>query len=118
MIASMASTMTSGSDQFTASEWTQRNLLNDVMQQKWLLVGAGFFIGALWLWSRRSAPEEEAARRLVRDLRNVDDPEDARELLGSNVPTILRPVLLTALDEIETLVHQWFRRLERDISRL
>src|SRR5437763_17055457 len=105
MIASMASTMTSGSDQFTASEWTQRNLLNDVMQQKWLLVGAGFFIGALWLWSRRSAPEEEAARRLVRDLRNVDDPEDARELLGSDVPNLPPPRRLPAPRELQAPGH-------------
>ena len=110
--------MTADSEQLTASEWTRRSMMNDVLQQKWLLVGVGCFLGALWLWARRPAPEERAARRLVRDWRRVDDPEDARELLGSNLPTILRPVLLTALDEIESLARQWFRRLERDISRL
>jgi hypothetical protein len=48
----------------------------------------------------------------------VDDPDDARELLGENIPTILRPALLSALDEIENQVHRWFRQLEHEIERL
>jgi hypothetical protein len=108
----------STSDQYTASEWTQQSMIGDLMQQKWLLVGFGCAAGALWLWSRRKAPEEEAARRLVRDWRHVDDADDVRELLGSNVPTILRPALLSALEEIEAVTHQWFRRLERHINHL
>src|SRR5262245_5236193 len=113
----MAST-TSSSGNFTASEWTQQNMLSDLMQQKWLLVGTGVAIGALWLLSRRSRPEEKAARHLVRDWRHVDDPDDARELLSENIPTILRPALLTALDELERQVHRMFRQLEREIERL
>jgi hypothetical protein len=115
----MASTMSPpGTEGFTASEWTQQSMLNDVMQQKWLWVGLGGFMFALWLFTRRSAPEEEAARRLVRDWRHVDDPNDARDLLGSNVPTILKPALLAGLEEVEDLVHTWFRRAEREINRL
>jgi hypothetical protein len=96
----------------------RQNLLNDLMQQKWLLAGAAAFIGALWLFSRRSAPEEQAARRLVRDWRRVDDPTDVRDLLGDNLPTILRPALLSGLEEIENIVHRWFRQLEREIRHL
>ena len=115
----MASTMSSsGTEGFSASEWTQHSMLNDVMQQKWLWVGVGGFLFALWLLSRRSAPEEEAARRLVRDWRHVDDPDDVRDLLGTNVPTILKPALLAAVEEIEDQVHRWFRRAEREINRL
>jgi hypothetical protein len=110
--------MASTSEDYSASEWTQHSMWNDVMQQKWLLVGAAAFVGAVWLFSRRSAPEEQAARRLVRDWRNVDDPTDVRDLLGDNLPTILRPALLTALEEIENIVHRWFRQLEREIRRL
>jgi hypothetical protein len=95
-----------------------QNMLSDVMQQKWLLVGTGCFIGALWVFSRRPAPEVKAARRLVRDWRNVDDAEDARDLLGENVPPILKPVLLSALEELERQVDRWFRQLEREIQRL
>src|SRR5579864_3989389 len=105
-------TGTSPSETFTASEWTRQTVMNDLLQQKWLLIGLGAIVGVIWLMSRRSAPEEEAARRLVRDWRHVDDAEDARELLGENVPTILRPVLLTALEGIEDQVHQFFRRME------
>jgi len=106
-------------DSYTASEWTQQSMFGDLAQQKWLLVGAGCLVGALLLWSmRRKAPEEQAARRLVREWRHVDDVDAARDLLGSNVPTILRPALLSVLEEIEVQVHHWFRRLEREISRL
>jgi hypothetical protein len=93
-------------------------MLSDMLQQKWLLIGVGGFIGTLWLLSRRSAPSEKAARRLVRDWRHVDDPDDVRELLGENVPTILKPALLSVLDEIERQVHKGFRQLEREIERL
>ena len=115
--ANMA-TGASPSETFTASEWTQRTMVNDLMQQKWLLIGLGCAIGVSWLMSRRSAPEEKAARHLVRDWRHVDDVDDARELLAENLPTILRPALLTALEEIEDQVHHLFRRAEREISRL
>jgi hypothetical protein len=88
------------------------------MQQKWLFGGAAALIGALWLFSRRPAPQEQAARRLVRDWRHVDDPTDVRDLLGDNLPTILRPALLSGLEEIENIVHRWFRQLEHEIRHL
>jgi hypothetical protein len=94
-------------------------MLSDVMQQKGLLIGAGVALGVLWLLlRRRAAPEEKAARRLVRDWRKVDDAGDVRDLLGSNLPTIVRPALLIALHEIERQVHKGFQSLERDIERL
>lgn len=106
-------------DQYTASEWTQQSMLGDLSQQKWLLIGAACFVGAAVLWaSRRKAPEEKAAQRLVRDWRHVDDAGDVRDLLGSNVPTIFKPAMLTALEEIEDQVHKAFRRAERAIRRL
>ena len=109
----------SSSDQgYSSSEWTQQSMFSDLIQQKWLWAGVGGVLLAAWLWSRRSAPEEKAARRLVRDWRHVDDPEDVRDLLGSNVPTILRPALLAALEEFEDQVRHLFRRLEREINRL
>ena len=106
------------SEPYTSSEWTRQNMLQDLMQQKWFLVGAGSLIAALWLFSRRSSSEQQAARRLVRDWRNVDDAGDVRGLLGQNVPVILRPLLLTALEQLEDLVEGWFRRVERDLERL
>jgi hypothetical protein len=111
-------TTTTPSGNFSPSEWTQQNMLSDLMQQRWLLIGAGCFIGALWLLSRRSAPEEKAARRLVRDFRKIDDAGDVRDLLGENMPTILKPALLNALEEIERQVHRWFRQVEREIESL
>ena len=117
-MASTSSTPTS-SDRFTPTEWTQQSMLSDVMQQKGMFIGAGVMLGLLLLMlRRRSAPEEKAARRLVRDWRKVDDAHDVRDLLGSNVPTIVRPALLMALHEIERQVHRAFESLERDIERL
>jgi hypothetical protein len=89
------------------------------MEQKGLLIGLGVAIGIVFfLLRRRPAPEEKAARRLVRDWRHVDDTRDARELLGENLPTIIRPVLLIALEEVERQVQRGFRRFEKDIQRL
>ena len=110
---------TTPSDPMTASDLTQRSMLSDLLEQKALLVGVGLTIAALWFFlSRRAAPEEEAARRLVRDWRKVDDIYDARDLLGSNVPAIMRPALLMVLSEIERQIKTVFRRLERSIQRL
>lgn len=117
-MASTSST-SSSSDHYTPTEWTQHTMLSDVMQQKGLLIGAGVMLGVFLLFlRRRPAPEEKAARRLVRNWRKVDDAGDVRDLLGSNVPTIVRPALLMALHEIERQVHKGFASLERDIERL
>src|SRR6266849_2957864 len=89
-----SSSYPSSADQFTPTEWTQQTMLSDVMQQKGLLIGAGVAIGIfLLILRRRSRPQEQAARRLVRDWRKVDDAADVRDLLGSNLPTIVRPAL-------------------------
>jgi hypothetical protein len=118
-MASTSSTPSSSSDQFTPTEWTQQNMLSDLLQQKALMIGAGVTLGLfMLLLRRRSAPEEKAARRLVRDWRKVDRAADVRDLLGSNVPTIVRPALLMALHEIERQVQKGFESLERDIERL
>ena len=118
MAGTSSTSSSSASDSFTPTEWTQQTMLSDLMQQKGLLIGAGVAIGALWLFRRRSAPEEKAARRLVRNIRKVDDAGDMRDLLGDNLPTIVRPALLMALHEIERQVHKGFDNLARDIHRL
>jgi hypothetical protein len=89
------------------------------MQQKGLLIGAGVAILALMLFARsRSKPEQKAARRLVRDWRRVDGVDDVRDLLGENVPAIVRPAMLMALAEIERQVHRALRRLEKEVEAL
>jgi hypothetical protein len=95
-------------------------MLNDLLEQRGLLIGAGIALVVLLLFMRRSggSDEQEAARRLVRDWRHVDDADDARELLGSNLPVVVRPALLAVLEVIEDQVHRAFGRLERQIQRL
>jgi hypothetical protein len=113
-----SSSYSSTSAGLTPSEWTQQTMFSDLMQQKGLLIGIGLVIGAIVLFSRRSASQEKAARRLVRDWRDVDDTDDARDLVGSNMPIIVRPALLALLDEAQRQVHRGFRQLEREIDRL
>jgi hypothetical protein len=108
----------SSSDRFPPTEWTQQSLLTEVMHQKGLLVGLGLAVVAVLVFLRRPAPEEKAARRLVRDVRHVDDAGDVRDVLGSTLPTIVRPVLLLALEEIERQVDRGFLNLERQIESL
>jgi len=108
------------SDHFTPTEWTRQTMFSDVMQQKGLLIVAGVTVGlfVLFTMGRRPAPQERAARRLVRDWSKVDDADDVRDLLGSNLPAIARPVLLLVLHEIERQVHRAFKSLERDLEAL
>src|SRR5687767_8693088 len=110
---------TPSSEPMTASELTQNTMLSDLLQQRTLLIGVGMTLLAMWFFAtRRQEPQAQAARRLVRDWRNVDDFDDARDLLGSNVPAIVRPALLLVLSGIERQVKFGFRRVERSISRL
>jgi hypothetical protein len=110
---------THSSEPMTASELTQNTMLSDILEQRSLLIGVGVTLAALWFFmSRRPAREEQAARRLVRDWRKVDDIDDARDLLGSNVPPILRPALLIVLEEVERQIKHGFRRVERSIQHL
>src|SRR5689334_19077377 len=103
------------SERMTSGEFTQQTMLSDLMQQRWL-IGLGIGFGLFMLWRMRSTPEpERAARRLVRDWRHVDDVDDARDLLGSNLPPIIRPALLMVLEEIERQVKRGLRQLEREI---
>ena len=118
MATSTPSSPPTSSNGLTASEWTQQSMLSDLMQQKGLLIGIGVVVGLALLLSRRSAPEEKAARRLVRNWRHVDDADDVRDLLGENLPPIVRPALLALLEELQRQVHRGFRSLEREIERL
>jgi hypothetical protein len=104
----------------TASQFTQTTMWSDLLAQRGLLIGAAVgLVGLVW-WLRRSSAsdEEEAARRLVRDWRHVDDADDARDLVGSNLPVIFRPALLAILEVVQDQVHQGFRQLERQVERL
>ena len=102
----------------TASQFTQNTMWSDLLEQRGLLIGAAVaVIGLVW-WMRRgsSSDEEQAARRLVRDWRHVDDADDARDLVGSNLPVIFRPALLAILDVVQDQVHSGFRQIERQIE--
>jgi hypothetical protein len=112
--------MVTASDEGVAmSDLAEPSPWASLTQQRPLMIGAGLAgLALLFLWLRRSDPRDQAARRLVRDWGDVDDVDDARAVVGSNLPTILQPVLLILLREVEAQVDRGFRELERRISRL
>jgi hypothetical protein len=94
-------------------------MLADMRQQPMVWAGLGLAAFAVVLfWLRRRPSQERAARHLVRDWRHVDDIDDARDLLGSNMPAVLRPALMVLLHEAENQVHHWFRQMERSLNRM
>jgi len=110
---------TPDSERLTSSEFTQQTMWSDLTQQRWV-IGLGLGLATLFLVKmlRHEPEQEQAARRLVRDWRKVDDVDDARDLLGSNIPAVMRPVLLLTLGEIERQVRKGFRRMEQTIEDL
>jgi hypothetical protein len=68
----------------------------------------------------RERQEEPTNRmtRLARDWAGSDNIEAGRDFLVDKVLPELKPALLSALSEIEDVVDQAFRRIERNIKRL
>ncbi len=70
--------------------------------------------------SRAEQEEEPANRvaRLARDWAGSDSVEAGRDFLVDKVLPELKPALLSALSEIEDVVDEAFRRIEKNIKRL
>ncbi|MBV9329403.1 MAG: hypothetical protein JO352_37350 [Chloroflexi bacterium] len=56
--------------------------------------------------------------RLARDWASSDSVEAGREFVMDKIVPELKPALLSALSEIEDIVDQTFRRIERNIKKL
>jgi hypothetical protein len=70
---------------------------------------------------RRSREEQEPVNRVTRLARNfagTDNVEAGRDFLMDKVLPELKPALLSALSEIEDVVDQAFRRIEKNIKKL
>lgn len=77
--------------------------------------------GVIAFLLRRSREEEEPTSRVARlakDWAGSDSVEAGRDFLVDKVLPELKPALLTALGEIEDVVDQAFRRIEKNIKRL
>jgi hypothetical protein len=81
-------------------------------------VAAGII--AFLLRRSREIEEEPANRvaRLARDWAGSDNLEAGRDFLVDKVLPELKPALLSALSEIEDVVDQAFRRIEKNIKKL
>ncbi|HEY3060811.1 MAG TPA: hypothetical protein VGL99_17765 [Chloroflexota bacterium] len=77
--------------------------------------------GVIAFLLRRSREEEEPASRMARmarDWAGSDSMEAGRDFLIDKVLPELKPALLSALTEIEDVVDQTFRRIEKNIKKL
>ena len=68
----------------------------------------------------REEPEEPTGRvaKLAREWAGSDSVEAGRDFLVDRVLPELKPALLSALSEIEDVVDQAFRRIEKNIKKL
>ena len=69
----------------------------------------------------REQEEEEPANqlaKLARDWASSDNVEAGREFVMDKIVPELKPALLSALSEIEDIVDQAFRRIEKNIKKL
>jgi hypothetical protein len=70
---------------------------------------------------RRSREEEEPTSRVARfarDWAGSDSVEAGRDFVMDKILPELKPALLSALSEVEDIVDQAFRRIEKNIKRL
>ena len=70
---------------------------------------------------RRSREEEEPSSRvakIARDWAGSDSVEAGREFVMDKILPELKPALLSALSEIEDVVDQAFRRIEKNVKKL
>jgi hypothetical protein len=70
---------------------------------------------------RRTREEEEPTSRVARlakDWAGSDGMEAGREFLMDKIVPELKPALLSALSEIEDIIDQAFRRIEKNIKKL
>ena len=85
------------------------------------IVATAVAAGVIAFLLRRSREEEEPTGRvakLARDWAGSENIEAGREFLMDKVVPELKPALLSALSEIEDIVDQAFRRIEKNIKKL
>ena len=85
------------------------------------IVATAITAGVIAFLLRRSREEEEPSSRvakLARDWADSESFEAGREFLMDKVVPELKPALLSALSEIEDIVDQAFRRIEKNIKKL
>ena len=86
------------------------------------IVATAVAAGVIAFLLRRSREEEEEptsrVAKLARDWAGTENLEAGRDFLMDKVVPELKPALLSALSEIEDIVDQAFRRIEKNIKKL
>ena len=86
-----------------------------------MILATAVAAGVIAFLLRRSREEEEPTTRvakLARELAGSDGVEAGREFLMDKVLPELKPALLSALSEIEDVIDEAFRRIEKNIKKL
>jgi hypothetical protein len=68
--------------------------------------------------SREEPPPATGVAKFAREFAGSDNMEAGRDFLMEKVLPELKPALLSALSEIEDVVDQAFRRIEKNIKKL
>lgn len=86
------------------------------------VVATAIAAGVIAYILRRSREEEEEPTnrmaRLAREWAGSDSVEAGRDFVMDKIVPELKPALLSALSEIEDIVDQAFRRIEKNIKKL
>jgi hypothetical protein len=85
------------------------------------IVATAIAAGVIAFLLRRSREEEEPTNRmakLAREWAGSDSVEAGRDFVMDKIVPELKPALLSALAEIEDIVDQAFRRIEKYIKKL
>ena len=85
------------------------------------IVATAVAAGVIAFLLRRSREEDEPTSRvakMARDWAGAENIEAGRDFLMDKVVPELKPALLSALSEIEDIVDQAFRRIEKNIKKL
>ena len=86
------------------------------------IVATAIAAGVIAYVLRRSRQEEEEptnrVAKLARDWAGSDSVEAGREFVMDKIVPELKPALLSALSEIEDIVDEAFRRIEKNIKKL
>src|SRR5438552_1353163 len=85
------------------------------------ILATAIVAGIIAFLVRRSREEAEPASRVAkfaREFAGSDNVEAGRDFLVDKVLPDLKPALLSGLSEIEDIVDQAFRRIEKNIKRL
>lgn len=87
----------------------------------WMIVATAVAAGVIAFIVRRSREPEEPTHgmaKLAREWAGSDGVEAGRDFVMDKIVPELKPALLSAVSELEDIVDQAFRRIEKNIKKM